>query len=1442
MRTRKAASAVLCSLLFIPGFIPAALATNDPPPGGGTVTGDWTVTDTRSYSGVTINCNGNLIVSGSGNLTLDGVTLNIRSTASNIYGIEVRSGGKLYLKGGTQVSNGGGNANFRFIIQSGAAVRIQNTTISRCGVMGPGTGRGVYIASDDVVIENSTIRNGYEGVHIEYASPKILNTTVHGHDYYAIYVDHGFPTVDGCTIYNCGHYGGAPAILVENSNSSSAVCRISNCTIRDNEHGVYFNLDSPGVLENCTVLGQTFRGVWVRQSRALVRGNNITRNKEFGIFLEESSSTIEGNSITYNGQSSQPAAGVYVYLTSNPLIQDNYLALNNDTGITVRAYCAPVIKNNVIAQNTNRGIRLDHAGPALITGNNISSNYDGLHCDGVSGAVIERNVIWSNGNDGLHAQGSSSLSFEGNNVTGSGMCGVHATGPVSLTIANSTFSGLNQFGVSAENGASALIVNCNFSDEYREAIKADATSTLDWVVDSRAAIDGDDAVLMGNLTVRPGGRLLLRDSLFQVGSSVSVRRAVLVDAGGELELERCNLTALDPGHNYRFSCAGVLRAANSSLGGAGWDWGTDGETAGVHLAGTAEFTYSTITASFCGLVLRSGSAILEGTRIQACEACAVDARRGVLEMRNSTISGNSQHLIQLDLSSRAELLNTTFDAGRTLLKDGASVLNVSWFASGEVRWSTGAPVPGATLTLRSAQGAMVFSGETDELGRAGPFAVQEFSLTSASKTSFTPHTVRAVKGGLSAQEEVRIDHSLSFGLTLVDPTPPELEISSPEEGAYLNMTVVEFRGRASDPESGVLRVEVSWNNLTWDEADTGDGFATWNHTFELNEMAYTLRARAINSAGLTSSARVNITIRTALPILVVESPREGLLTNLTPLPVTGRTSLDAVVSVQCGGCETLAQNFGGRFSALVPLQEGLNCLVVSSRDPAGNTNSTMRNVTLDTIPPYINLALPRVSYTSNQSIEVTGTTDAAAVTVNGMVATLENGTFKKTVILNSGPGTTNTSIEIVAQDAAGNTNRTVVYVIRDLLQPPLTIDHPPLGLTLTNQTTIWLNGSTEPGALVTLNDKPIPVDSRGFFSVLVELVEGENVLIVVATDAAGNARSLQRTVQRDTVSPPLEITSPLDGLHTFNLSVDVIGATEPGARVVVNGKPVTVGAGGSFSLTGLSLALGANDITVSASDAAGNTVVKRLRVFRDEPPLPPPPQPPEPGPKRPLDLYLPYLLILIVVLGGAGAVAWTFAGYRRSVRRAQRMRASAGTHLGPRATPGWTGSPGRPQSADELYAKDYAARRRASSAQPSAPVSWEESPQPRESALPVESEAGVEGGSWRGPAGGDAGATWSAEGRGEGTWPEALAGAREWVSWESGAKSAEAAGGGGAVQETARLVEHEEAGGAEETPTPHGAPEEESEGPAHAGAARAKVDEDIDELLKRFREVGKGGK
>ncbi|MCK4614804.1 MAG: right-handed parallel beta-helix repeat-containing protein, partial [Thermoplasmata archaeon] len=65
----------------------SARADNDPPPSGGHVEGDWTVTDTRTYTSCTITLHGNLIIQGS--LIFNNVILLIQSDEQDTFSIDI---------------------------------------------------------------------------------------------------------------------------------------------------------------------------------------------------------------------------------------------------------------------------------------------------------------------------------------------------------------------------------------------------------------------------------------------------------------------------------------------------------------------------------------------------------------------------------------------------------------------------------------------------------------------------------------------------------------------------------------------------------------------------------------------------------------------------------------------------------------------------------------------------------------------------------------------------------------------------------------------------------------------------------------------------------------------------------------------------------------------------------------------------------------------------------------------------------------------------------------------------------------------------------------------------------------------------------------------------------------------------------------------------------
>ena len=124
---------------------------------------------------------------------------------------------------------------------------------------------------------------------------------------------------------------------------------------------------------------------------------------------------------------------------------------------------------------------------------------------------------------------------------------------------------------------------------------------------------------------------------------------------------------------------------------------------------------------------------------------------------------------------------------------------------------------------------------------------------------------------------------------------------------------------------------------------------------------------------------------------------------------------------------------------------------------------------------------------------------------------------------------------------------------RDGVPPVLTVNAPTEG-TYTRETSILVSGTVVDATptRVTIDGEAVALDGQGGFAAQIPLAaEGEKVLSIVATDAAGNTSQVQRRVIRDTAPPALSVTSPVDGFITRSDSVLVGGTATDGGDVTV---------------------------------------------------------------------------------------------------------------------------------------------------------------------------------------------------------------------------------------------------------------------------------------------------
>ena len=237
-------------------------------------------------------------------------------------------------------------------------------------------------------------------------------------------------------------------------------------------------------------------------------------------------------------------------------------------------------------------------------------------------------------------------------------------------------------------------------------------------------------------------------------------------------------------------------------------------------------------------------------------------------------------------------------------------------------------------------------------------------------------------------------------------------------------------------------------------------------------------------------------------------------------------------------------------AANVQLTLGPNTITALTTDTLGNAMSKSIAIYLD---------LPEAQKTPRFPITVQGTVDdpGAAVSINGIPATVASGQFTASVPLVNGVN----MLTAATSDGIGNTTTRSIHVF---VPPPTALPPMPtvgtvgdpipsvttqasimIGGTKTTDTSIWINGTQVVG-----------LNNQTTWSATLSLVEGDNELAVVAKDATSTpSTSAIVNIVVDNLPPVVTFQPPTK----TNLTPAVLrGSTDDRlTTVTVNGLPVT---------------------------------------------------------------------------------------------------------------------------------------------------------------------------------------------------------------------------------------------------------------------------------------------
>ncbi|MGB9635643.1 MAG: Ig-like domain-containing protein [Thermoplasmata archaeon] len=325
----------------------------------------------------------------------------------------------------------------------------------------------------------------------------------------------------------------------------------------------------------------------------------------------------------------------------------------------------------------------------------------------------------------------------------------------------------------------------------------------------------------------------------------------------------------------------------------------------------------------------------------------------------------------------------------------------------------------------------------------------------------------------------------------IDRTAPYLRVTAPEDYFLTKERHIFVTGECSQDATVYVNQHLAESN----------GVGTFFCEIILFEGWNLIEIKAVDNAGNTAIDYRKICLDSTPPPLIVLAPENGAVLKSSYVSVYGLTEAGATVTVN-GANARVEEN--GRFSVGIELGvEGENLITAVARDAAGNENTATMMLVLDRTPPQLILN-PYETLTSNPVFTLSGVIRDANpenyVIVNSMKVMLSNQRFSVSILLSEGENT----IRISAMDVAGNVNSRYFTVTLDTTPPPLNLSLPQ---TVTNPQ-ITINGSTEPGAKLFINNVSVYVDAKGNFSYQLNLTKGVNFITVNLTDTIGNNRVL----------------------------------------------------------------------------------------------------------------------------------------------------------------------------------------------------------------------------------------------------------------------------------------------------------------------------------------------
>jgi hypothetical protein len=1133
------------------------------------IPGDLVVGDHQTFTGSTLNVNGDIIVNPGGWLDLTSVDVTMMCTADGEFTIKVLSGGELTMNGGSIKAD---NAMYRYKVELRGkttleAINVRDTWATGTAFDASGTNDptltslvgGVQIYHDNVYIGNSTLENG--SLCMVYASgstPTLYGNTIKDVNYDVRFYSQT-TTNPSDTKWSAIAFG----VILDNAAATldSNIC--TNIGTFGSMTSVYYS----GTSTNNNRYDVVAAAVGVRTTHLDIESSTITN---IGVLNTPNDSFLDNGNTVNQRFYQYRVAGMYAFRATGCDLRFNDIQSSTygtyfvvDPSPTGGPMTFDIIIDNTMSNNAKGGILFDLDGVQRdatinVSDNDIDSNGEGttlgledsgfvvtaLDCTGDITVIMQQNNLRNNHARGgyldYHSQiGAINIAVTGSN-TFSGNRGAGllinmdtVSGDVDILVTNTTFSSNtpNIFGDSGalaiEGGSLTAGLQVKLSDVAASANSGTGVGIdMGGVMAVNLATNTKYTVHNCNFGQNTQG-LYIFDSYGAnaQNSEYDLRgirasnndQAVYIHSNSQLGNIRFGLRDLTAEDSSNIQTAVRIQLAAATFNPMAklrnlriTQTGAAGSSVGLALQGVDE-------NKRWKLELLDSYIALPFTSLDATY-CEVTARRCNLTGTgvNSIIARDSNvHLYDCRLPDlSAQTMGTSIDIG---------VYYYQWFNISRVSWQNLEPIRNQTITIRRFRDPQdeVYTQRTDGNGLL-PFDLVPFWVKDENNNPLRNDELQAFA---TIRGDTINSLPFDFNVTAIgieDPNVPELFINTPGEGTVQKSGTLIIQGEIRDGHSGIKAVEVTLDNVIWYNA--------------------TALARRVGQNRATFE----------LPIF-----------NLT----------DSVYTITVRGWDVARWDNESRGVALL----------------------TIKNVRIDTEPPFLQILSPAEPFwvTKQRFFDIVGQTERSInikkLTINDMPLPVFGSTFSYNASLIEG---TNTYV-IIAEDTAGNIAVATRQIVLDTLAPPLIVTTPTDYFSSREQD-FEVSGDTEQLAhvYVQLDDRqPQEVFDRGgtrFYFIQPIKQEGFHTITVYSEDIAGNTQEEVIWVKYDITPPVLEDIVPShDPKPTNNQRVYVSGMTDTEVEQVSVNNLIFDVHNGAFTLE-INLLEGQQELTIEVTDAAGN--------------------------------------------------------------------------------------------------------------------------------------------------------------------------------------------------------------------------------------------------------------